>query len=221
MPPGRPPGPTPRYEEQRQRILEAATVLFAEHGFEGTGLRAIAEAAGLRPGSLYHYFPSKEAIMAALIEDTVRGPRQGIRRLSAEGGLDDCLYELGLSFLERIARPEGRRRFEVVLRAAHERPAWAARYLQGVLDPAERDLAEMLRRRLPAAALERVDPTILAKQINGALIAFLIHEELLRPGGSSTEQRQRYVRQLVDVLVAGVKALAAEAQHPATRPFPP
>ncbi|HZU19347.1 MAG TPA: helix-turn-helix domain-containing protein [Candidatus Dormibacteraeota bacterium] len=59
MPPGRPPGPTPRYEEQRQRILEAATVLFTEHGFEGTGLRAIAEAAGLRPGSLYHYFPPR------------------------------------------------------------------------------------------------------------------------------------------------------------------
>lgn len=221
MPPGRPPGPTPRYEEQRQRILEVATVLFAEHGFERTGLRAIAEAAGLRPGSLYHYFPSKEAIMAALIEDTVRGPREGIRRLSFEGGLDDSLYELGLRFLESIARPEGRRRFEVVLRAAHERPAWAARYLQRVLDPAERDLAETLRRRLPAAALERVDPAILAKQINGALVAFLIHEELLRPQGSSTEQRQRYVRQLVDVLVAGVKALGAKAQHPAARPSSP
>ncbi len=189
MPPGRPPGPTPRYEEQRRRILDAATTLFAEHGFEGTGLRAIAEAAGLRPGSLYHYFASKEAIMAALIEDTVRGPREGIRRLSAE--------------------------------AAHERPAWATRYLQGVLDPAERELAEMLRRRLPAAALERIDPNMLAKQINGALIAFLIHEELLRPEGSSTAQRQRYVRQLVDVLVAGVRALAAETQHhPATRPSP-
>jgi len=58
--PGRPPGATG--DRTRERILEAAVVTFAEKGLAGSSVRDIARRARLRVSSLYHYFPSKEAL---------------------------------------------------------------------------------------------------------------------------------------------------------------
>ncbi|MGI5216084.1 TetR/AcrR family transcriptional regulator [Plantactinospora sp. CA-290183] len=61
--------PVKRQARGRQRIadiLDAALVLFAETGYEGTSTNAIAARAGISPGSLYQFFPNKEAIAEAL-----------------------------------------------------------------------------------------------------------------------------------------------------------
>lgn len=51
-----------RPASRREDILERAAALFAARGFEGTSMREVAAAAGMLPGSLYHHFPSKEAL---------------------------------------------------------------------------------------------------------------------------------------------------------------
>lgn len=53
---------TPRREE----IMATATDLFHAQGYANVGMRAIADAVGVRPASLYHHFASKEAILFAL-----------------------------------------------------------------------------------------------------------------------------------------------------------
>ncbi|MER7574933.1 TetR/AcrR family transcriptional regulator [Streptomyces sp. NPDC126514] len=58
--------------EPREEVLSAAAELFTTHGYTATTTRAVAERAGLRQASLYHYFDGKEAILAALLEGTVR-----------------------------------------------------------------------------------------------------------------------------------------------------
>src|SRR5258708_4373297 len=50
----------------RQRILEAARQLFASNGFEAATTRDLADAAGIASGTLFNYFPTKEAILASL-----------------------------------------------------------------------------------------------------------------------------------------------------------
>ncbi|MFF2567134.1 TetR/AcrR family transcriptional regulator [Streptomyces sp. NPDC058084] len=57
--------------EPRDEVLSAAAELFTVHGYTATSTRAIAERAGLRQASLYHYFDGKEAILAELLEGTV------------------------------------------------------------------------------------------------------------------------------------------------------
>lgn len=47
----------------KERILKAATELFASKGFDGTSVRDIAEKAGLSVPGMFHYFPSKEDIL--------------------------------------------------------------------------------------------------------------------------------------------------------------
>jgi AcrR family transcriptional regulator len=54
---------------RRQEVLDCAVKLFAEKGFAGTSINDIAERTTLKKASLYHYFPSKQHILAAVLED--------------------------------------------------------------------------------------------------------------------------------------------------------
>lgn len=51
----------------RQRIVGTARTLFVEKGYLGVSMQQIADAAGLRKASLYHHFPSKEALFAEVL----------------------------------------------------------------------------------------------------------------------------------------------------------
>ena len=51
-----------------EAILEAARKLFSAQGFAATSTRQIAAAAGVRQPTLFHYFPSKKAILKAIID---------------------------------------------------------------------------------------------------------------------------------------------------------
>ncbi|MDQ6434492.1 TetR/AcrR family transcriptional regulator [Mesorhizobium sp. LHD-90] len=57
-----------RREQQTQRILEAAKACFIRSGFKGASMHDICAEAGMSPGALYRYFPSKEAIVEAICE---------------------------------------------------------------------------------------------------------------------------------------------------------
>lgn len=52
----------------REAILDAATTVFAQHGYHAVTMKDVASAAGYTAPSLYNYFGSKEAIFAALLE---------------------------------------------------------------------------------------------------------------------------------------------------------
>lgn len=56
---------------KRSLILDAARAVFEAEGLEGASLRSIAKAAGYTPAALYFHFPSKEAVYAALLADSL------------------------------------------------------------------------------------------------------------------------------------------------------
>jgi AcrR family transcriptional regulator len=63
----------PRKRQERgtrrlEEIVASAAALFAERGFDGTSLNAIAKAAGVTIASIYQYFPNREAIVDAVAE---------------------------------------------------------------------------------------------------------------------------------------------------------
>lgn len=51
-----------------ERILGAGRQVLAEHGYEGASTSRIAATAEISPGSLYQYFPHKDAIVSAVLE---------------------------------------------------------------------------------------------------------------------------------------------------------
>ncbi|WP_342240897.1 TetR/AcrR family transcriptional regulator [Inquilinus sp. OTU3971] len=88
---------SPKGQQRRQQILDAAMEMFAQGGYAGTSIASIAEKAGLTLPGLLHHFPSKMSLLLAAMEERDhetgrllaaetedRDPRTG-RRLSPEG----------------------------------------------------------------------------------------------------------------------------------------
>ena len=59
-------------DSRRPALLDAAARLFAERGFAGTSMRDIAASVGMLSGSIYYHFPSKQALLMAVHEESVR-----------------------------------------------------------------------------------------------------------------------------------------------------
>lgn len=55
----------------RQRVLEVTSELFRRNGYQATSMRDIAAAVGMKSGSLYYYYDSKEALLAAILNDNI------------------------------------------------------------------------------------------------------------------------------------------------------
>lgn len=58
-------------DARRSLVLDAARTVFAEAGIEGASIREIARRAGYTPGAIYSYYESKEAIYAALLDESL------------------------------------------------------------------------------------------------------------------------------------------------------
>ncbi|QRN97772.1 TetR family transcriptional regulator [Archangium violaceum] len=80
--------PLPRTvpEGTRRRILEAALRLFASQGFHGTSIRDVAKELELQPSALYSHFPSKEHILAALVQVGHEAHHEALRTAMLDAG---------------------------------------------------------------------------------------------------------------------------------------
>ncbi len=74
--------------EARTKILETAYELFARDGYEAVSMDRVAAAAGLKKANLFHYYPTKEELGAAVIAEAARRHQEGMRALFADRGQD-------------------------------------------------------------------------------------------------------------------------------------
>ncbi|MFF0480136.1 TetR/AcrR family transcriptional regulator [Streptomyces sp. NPDC004435] len=81
-----------RSEERRAEILRAALEVIAERGYRGATLGSVAERVGLTQQGLLHYFPTKEALLVAVLEERDRWDTSGGR--GREGWRLDLLESL-------------------------------------------------------------------------------------------------------------------------------
>ena len=89
--------------ETRQGILQAATSLFQREGWHSTTTRGIAVAAGIATGTLFNYFPTKEAIAAALIGEALQRATEDFPAVQLEeSSLEADLFTLVWSGLNNL-----------------------------------------------------------------------------------------------------------------------
>ena len=94
----------------REQLLQAATHLLAERGYEGTALQDIAERVKVRKQSLLHYFPSKDALREAVLEELLARwkdvlPRVLLAASSGDDQFDGVMRELIGFFTAGEAKP--------------------------------------------------------------------------------------------------------------------
>lgn len=76
----RTPAKQAKYRQRYGEILDAAAAVFADKGYHGASTKDIADRLGIRQGSLYYYFPSKEVALEEVCKIGVEG---FVNRLSA------------------------------------------------------------------------------------------------------------------------------------------
>lgn len=147
----------------RAAILDAAREVFAEQGYEAASVRDIVRRTDLASGTFYNYFPDKDAIFVALLEETgeqarrrVRDARRRARTASefVEGG-----YRAFFEFI--VSEPE---RFAFMRRNLD---TMTNRFGATVLPAGTEELAEDLRTAIEAGHLPPVDVDYCA----GAMVA--------------------------------------------------
>jgi AcrR family transcriptional regulator len=95
---------TPRAEDTRRRIYDAALELFREKGFEPTTMRDIAAKAGVALGAAYYYFSSKDAIVLAFYHELQQSSHDEIlKSLSGHKKLKDRIRVVLDKRLELLA----------------------------------------------------------------------------------------------------------------------
>lgn len=89
---------TDKQVERRQRVLRTAIELAAEGGYEGVQMREVAERADVALATLYHYFSSKDHLLAESLTEWIRGLEADVSRNLARG---DTTLQRVLDLLHR------------------------------------------------------------------------------------------------------------------------
>lgn len=80
----------PDYEDKRDAIVDEAARLFAAKGFSGASLSDLADACGMSKSLFYHYYPSKESILYAVM----KGHMDDLLTAIGDEATDNPLYDL-------------------------------------------------------------------------------------------------------------------------------
>jgi len=189
----RPPGST------RASLVQAAADVFAERGYAGAGIDAIAVRAGVTGGAFYKHFASKAELLLEVIEQAIHALPLA-EHLSAEGASSVKFFG---ELVSAYTRPEMHRlrRLAIEIHAAASRDAEAARLLLAFNERMHRGICERLRR---AAAERSLAPDTDVKQTASLLLVLvmgMVHLDTLEPARLGDRAFTRFLERSVQKLL--------------------
>jgi AcrR family transcriptional regulator len=161
-----------RSEATVEAALEAAAIEFAREGYENATTNRIAAAAGISVGSLYQYFPSKDAIAVELTR-RFRAERLAFIRAKLEATGEKPVGEVVRALFDSFLKAEGIRPelYRVLIEQVIRSPV-GRQELRGYEEKLESSVAEALRRVQPPVAIDDID---LAAFMLVRLVLALVH----------------------------------------------
>jgi AcrR family transcriptional regulator len=169
---------------RREQILLAAMARFAEGGFHSTGMAEVIAATGLSAGAVYRYFPSKEALIRAIVEERVLANAKDVFEAILAQGVDDPVDAVAAA-LEIVDRASAQGEIDITKVAVQ---AWGeALRNPDILDVAQNAyatmrgyLAEVTRRaqehgRVPS----ETDPDEVAKTLLSLVMGYVIQRHIM------------------------------------------
>jgi len=190
-----------RSEETKNRILHSAQQLFAQNGYDATGVAEICKQAKVSKGAFYHHYPSKQAVFLTLLEDWLsvldlqmagllaggQNVSEGLVRSAAVIG---TVFESASGLLPMF--------LEFWREASHHPQVW-----QATIAPYRRYqelFAGIVRMGVEEGSLRPVDPDCAARVIV-ALALGLILQGVIDPQGAAWNE---VTRQGMELLMKGL-----------------
>ncbi|HEY1970125.1 MAG TPA: helix-turn-helix domain-containing protein [Pseudonocardia sp.] len=197
-------------EGRNRDILASAEALLEESGYQALTMRAIATGAGVSAGTVYQYFPGKEAVFAALMARRLAGLRDALATVDRELGIAGVLRailpqvtelwrRLGRSTpqWEAKALAEGRRNAELV--------ASATDYLRTI-----QALATTLTEAASVSGRTLIDDPAVPYWVWDSLIG--LADNLLHGGSAQGKVRARHLIEFATTAIE--RGILADAQPP-------
>lgn len=159
-------------EHTRQAILEAAVARFGREGYRSTSVADVARDASVGGTVAYAYFPSKEALfLAAVDEDAAAVIREGVSTIIDDRAVDDWLQTLTFTLLGSLQRHPLARRLLAGLE-----PEVTERVLEiPALAELRKACAERLRTEQAAGSVRPdIDAVVIANGIVAIILSLLM-----------------------------------------------
>ncbi|HBY96167.1 MAG TPA: hypothetical protein DEP84_19795 [Chloroflexi bacterium] len=195
-------------DRRRREILDAALRLFSEKGFRETTMAALAQAVGLSEAALYRYFPGKDDIFTALVQE--RTSALSLVGDFAAGQADTVdveaeLRRVALSVIEAFSEHPDVMRL-IFTEGLKYQPTAAICYEQ-LFAPSAEALQTYLDRLVGQGVLAPVDTGIAARGFLGMFAFFMLVSQLFlgQVGQPSLFQQESIATELVRVFLDGAR----------------
>ncbi len=181
----------------RDRILDAALASFASRGYEATSLDSVAKGLELTKQSILYWFPSKDALLEAVIARSASDLSGALEAALAGAGEGWERVEAVVRSVFRLAarQPE----LLGLLREVGRLGPPAATQMTLALDPLVQRASSFLEAEMDAGTMRRHDPRLLLLAIYSTVIGIVTEVEVLRALGEEPTARS-LVRRRSDVL---------------------
>lgn len=200
--------PQTRYSsaDRREQILDVATGLFAQQGFQGTTTKLIAEKSGVTEALIFRHFPGKEELYWAVIERKINcaAPLERLLENLEAGGEDlDVLSRVAFEVLDRRAQDQTLSR--LLLFSALEKHELSERFFRNYIANYFDVLARFVRQGISSGRFRNVDPLLAARGFVGMLVYHSWIQELF--GGKEVQDFDLHVvsRTLARIWLEGVQ----------------
>ncbi|SCE64219.1 TetR/AcrR family transcriptional regulator [Micromonospora tulbaghiae] len=188
-------------QEKRALIVQAATELFLELGYDRASLARIADSAGVSKATLFKQFPTKAALFDAIVVDS--WAEKDVADVPPAGDLTAGLTVLGRRYATLVSQPEMADLFRIVIAELPRFPELGkAHFSQGKL-PYFESVRLYLLAEHDAGAADIADPEMAATQFLGMISNYLFWPGLLLPDWTVTPARaSEVVEEAVRTMVA-------------------
>ncbi|WP_316980419.1 TetR/AcrR family transcriptional regulator [Shumkonia mesophila] len=197
----------PRGEARRRAMLDAATELFVEKGFEGTSVTDIIACSGGSRATLYEIFGGKEGLFEAMVEEGCRKVVAPLEAKAIEGRQPkDVLCNFGHHIAEQMMTVESRALTKILAADGHRLPDIVDFFFRHGLDLVRDRLADYLRQASVAGYLAITDADTAAS----LFLSMVEGDGMIRRifGASrqmSAEQVRRQIAMATDIFLHGTQ----------------
>lgn len=206
-----------RKEARPQELLDAALELFVEKGFAATRIEEVAVRAGVSKGTLYLYYPSKEELLKAVIEQRLSSEIAAVAAEAErfEGPTPALLLDLLTVWWQRMYESPASGVFKIIVTEVRNFPEIADFHRRAVVEPGQRLIGGLLERGIARGEFRAVDVGCAVHSIVLPMIMLCIHKHSI---GACIPQHaldgKTFIRQHVELMLAGLKAPGGRAAQP-------
>ena len=191
-----------RKADRRRAILEVAERSFRERGFADTSMSTIAAELGGSKTTLWTYFPSKDALFAAVIDSKIETFQAKLdNALIPAGGTDAALARFGMLFLNKIMDPQSMTLKRLIMAETERFPQLGEAFAVRGPDRVRQRLCRYMEEEMAAGRLRKGDPLVAARQFIGLCQAGCYFDRIWRPTQPSAARIEADVVEAVDTFM--------------------